>query len=369
MKPTLLHEQHRSRGAVFGEEAGWSVPWHYGDTAAEVRAVRTAAGLADRSHRGKLRLTGEDRGTFLNGLTTNDTRRLSPGEGLYTLMLTDKAKVLADARLYVLEDSFLLDLEPGLASPLLRHLDRYRVIERVELVDATAELGLLLVAGPQARAAVATLLPAPLPALEEYHGRTATVGGSPLVIARSDFTGEEGYALFAPAEETPALWSALLAAGAAHGLTPVGLEALDVLRVEAGVPRYGVDMDDNTIPLETRLDQAISTTKGCYLGQETIARLLARGHCNRFLTGFRMQGNALPAQGSRILVEEKEVGWITSAALSPTVGGPIALGYLRREYVEPGRTVRVQTEEGAVTAEVTELPFYTTRTLKFPGST
>jgi glycine cleavage system aminomethyltransferase T len=188
MNPTLLYEQHRERGAVFGEEAGWSVPLHYGDTAAEVRAVRTAAGLADRSHRGKLRLTGEDRGTFLNGLTTNDTRRLSPGEGLYTVMLTDKAKVLADARLYVLEDSFLLDLEPGLAPPLLRHLDRYRIIERVELVEATDELGLLLVAGPQARAAVATLLPAPLPALEEYHCRTTTVGGSPVVIARNNLT-------------------------------------------------------------------------------------------------------------------------------------------------------------------------------------
>jgi glycine cleavage system T protein len=349
-----LHEAHERLGASFTNAAGWLVPARYGDPAGEHETVRERAGVIDRSDRGKIEVTGKDRATFLHGLVSNDVKGLTPGQGNESALLDVHGKVTALLVVHCLADRLVLETDAELAGPLLAGIDRYLFSERAELEDVTAAWGILTVAGPAARKTVEQALGTSVPDLSSRHHVVAPWDGMEVRIVRSVETGEEGYDLWTAPRGLERLWQQLREAGA----QPVGREAWDVLRLEAGVVRYGVDVDGSTLLLEASLPDAFSLNKGCYLGQEVVARITYRGHVNRKIVGFRLADAKLPVPGAPVLVEGKDVGRITSAVVSPALGVALALGFLRREHWEPGTRVEVQGSTETLPAEVSALPFY-----------
>ena len=314
------------------------------DLAAEYRVLTDACGLIDRSERGKLALTGTERKSFLAGQVTNDIEGLQAGHGCYAAFLTHKGKMLGDLRVLAVEDEradpeLLLDTERSTLQALFDMVRRFKIGYDVELHKRTVQRGLLSLVGPGARAiAGAEDLPA-----EEHAHRAAEIGGRPVRLIATDV----GIDVLCEADDTDAVREALLAAGA----TPVSEDAAEILRVERGRPRYGWELDDATIPQEAGLNErAVSFTKGCYVGQETVARLFYRGKPNRHLRGLKLSEPVEP--GAELRLGERVVGRLATSLVSP-VHGPIALALVRREAV-PGDTLDVT---GGATAQVVELPF------------
>jgi tRNA-modifying protein YgfZ len=319
---------------------------------ADYRTLKRACGLLDRSERGKLALTGAGAVEFLNGQVTNELADLQPGEGLYAAFLTHKGKMLGDLRILAVASGeanapieLLLDTERVALQALFDMIRRFKVGYDVELHKRTVERGLLSLVGPEA-AAVAGAGGSEIGRLAEveHANTTVDIDGVGALAVRTDV----GIDLICDADGAENLSAALLARGA----VPVSPEAVECLRVELGRPRYGIDMDETTIPQEAGLnDRAVSFSKGCYVGQETVARLHYRGRPNRRLRGLRL--SAPGATGDQLSLGERAVGRLASAVISPDLG-PIALALVRRE-AEPGATVRVGEHGG--TAEVVELPF------------
>ncbi|HEV8676124.1 MAG TPA: aminomethyltransferase family protein [Methylomirabilota bacterium] len=349
-----LHDLHARLGARFGEVDGVLLPLDYGDPAAEHEAVRARVGLIDRSHRGVIEATGRDRASFLQGMLSNDVKALAPGQGCPAAFLDVHGKIVALLVAHCLTDRLLLETDVRLVAPTLAGLDRFLFSERVELEDASGAHGILTLAGPAARATVEKLAEQALPDLPLAHHVELTVDGIAVRAGRSEETGEEGYDLWVGRAALGTLWERVLAAGA----QPIGREAWNVLRVEAGVVWYGVDVDASTLLLEAPLDHAFVLTKGCYIGQEVVARITYRGHVNRKIVGFVFPDRRLPVPGAPVVVAGKEVGRITSPVVSPALGRGVALGFLRREHWEPGTRVEVPGPDGALTADVQALPFY-----------
>jgi folate-binding protein YgfZ len=339
---------------------------------AQVRAVREAVGLCDLSERGKLRFVGRDRRTWLQGQITNDVLRLPEGQGFEAAILNVQGHMLADLRIFALPEAILADLPRETKERIVRTLDRYLIMEQVEIQDVSDELRLYSLQGPRAAALLGRAL-AGIPQLAPWGVAEVAWGEAMLIVTRVTHTGEDGYDLFVPRARARTLWETLTAALPAHGGFCIKREALNVLRLEAGIPWWGSELDESIVPLEARLERAISMKKGCYIGQEIIARIDARGHVNNLLVGLRLEGepggptrgatvaSACPARGDALLAGERVVGRVTAAALSTTLGAPIALGFLRREFVEPGTTVTVRTATGERSARVAALPFVPAR--------
>jgi tRNA-modifying protein YgfZ len=320
----------------------------------EYRALTETCGLVDRSQRGKLALTGTGAVEFLNGQVTNELADLYNGEGRYAAFLTHKGKMLGDLRILTVGEDpdgtpteLLLDTERVALQALFDMIRRFKVGYDVELHKRTLEQGLLSLIGPDSQlvaATAASIEPGAIPAPEHAH-ILAEIAGHP---ARLIATEAAGIDVLCASEHCEAVREALIRAGA----LPASEGAAEIVRIEQGRPRYGLDMDDATIPQEAGLNErAVSFTKGCYVGQETVARLYYRGRPNRHLRGLRLSAPATP--GEELRLGERVVGHLSSVALSPTLG-PIALALLRRE-AEPGATVSV----GALgtDATVVELPF------------
>lgn len=305
---------------------------------AEYAAITRACGVLDRSERGKLALSGAEAKSFLQGQVTNDTEGLTPGHGCYAAFLTPKAKMLGDLRILDTDDELLLDTERSALQELFNMIRRFSIGYAVELHKRTVECGLLSLLGPEADQ-VCRMAFGEVPGPREHDHQAA---GSVRLI-RTDV----GVDLLCPADQTASVQEAAVEAGA----EPVGEEAAEILRIERGRPRYGLDLDDSVIPQEAGLNErAVSFTKGCYVGQETVARLFYRGKPNRHLRGLRCASPLEP--GSELFYEDKPAGRVTSVAVSPRLG-PIALGFVRRE-VPVGATMKAG-ETGS--AEVAELPF------------
>lgn len=315
--------------------------------AKEQHALRSGCGLIDRSERGKLALTGDGTAEFLNGQVTNDVEQLEVGEGCYAAFLTHKGKMLGDLRILRAPSELLLDTERVALQALFDMIRRFKVGYHVELHKRTLEQALLSLIGPSARevaeaAAGAESLP---PAIEHSHVAATIAGKAARLISTAH---PDGLDVLCDAADREAIEAALIAAGAER----VSEQAAEVLRVEQGIPRYGVDLDDGVIPQEAGLNErAVSFTKGCYVGQETVARLYYRGKPNRLLRGLRL---AEPSRTEEeVHLGDRLVGRLGNTTLSPAFG-PIALALLRRE-AEPGATVAVG--ERRLPAEVVELPF------------
>ena len=307
---------------------------------AQYRELREGAGLLERSERALLEVHGPDAAEFLQGQVTNDVTALAPGQGCYAAMLNPKGRIVAAMRVLCTgPERFLLDPEGTAHEAVLRDLRMYKIGRRAEVADASPERSLVSLVGPRSEDVVAATIGAS-PASDEH----SLVESQGVIAVRSD----TGIDLIADRDTVPELLERLFAAGA----QPVSFEAAEIVRVETGRPRHGVDMSEDNLPAEAGIvERAVSFTKGCYVGQEPVARMHHKGHPNRHLRGLRL---AEPTEaGVALVAEGKEVGRVSSFALSPALG-PIALALVRRE-VEPGQDVSIG--EGGAAATVVELPF------------
>ncbi len=355
-QPSLI-DFHRANGAIFVERDGWLLPDHFGNSAAEYAAARFAVGLIDLSHRGLLQFTGPDRLSFLQGMLSNDLRVLNPFDGQYATILTQQGKVVADVRVLCSLNSFYLDFWENLKETIIEHLNRYLVADEVEMADRSKEYTLISLQGPNSEMLLRTLAAnAELPAQSKQHVMIE-VDGAAICVVREDRYRLPGFDLIVPLTKISHIAEQLTATGKQNAAVWIGEQAQNILRIEAGIPRYGVDFNDDNLLLEVGIDDAVSFTKGCYLGQEVVERIRSRGHVNKKLCGVVLDGKSPAAAGDLIQAGEKEVGKITSSVVSPSLGRPIALGYVMKEYWEPGTKLTLQRDGTEMYATVTQLPF------------
>ena len=359
MQSLALHEFHAGLGGHFGELGGMEIVSDYGDAPAEHAALHHTAGILDLSFRGRICLTGADRIRFLHGQVTNDIKNLRTGTGCYAALVTAKGRMQGDLNVYCLQDELLLDFEPGLTETFIQRLEKYLVADDVQVVNVAPLFGLLSVQGPQAAGIVQCLEFFPnLPAapLAFVTAMDATLGE--IYLVNQPRLGNCGFDLFAPTASLGAIADRLIAAARAIGGRACGWQAFETARIEAGIPRFGADMDESNLPLECGIEsRAISYKKGCYIGQEVINRIHTIGHVNKELRAMRLASDlkALPAKGDKLFDAGKEVGHITSATHSPLLAGNIALGYVRREANQFGTNLTLRTADGESAATVTEL--------------
>ena len=336
--------------------AGQSVVLHYGDVAAEYAALRSRAMLVDRSARDRLIVKGPRAAELIAGLVTNDVQALTPGHGQYAAALTPKGKIVADVRIFARDGSLLIDAPPRAREGWQAMIKKYINPRLAPYADVSATLRQIGIYGVASRTIVARALdlaPETLAALPAY-GHVQAGERADILVAHVPDLALEGYELFAPAETFDTLWQLLVRGGA----TAAGLAAWEIARIEAGRPEWGLDMDATTIPQEANFDElgAISYTKGCYVGQEVVARVHFRGHVNKQLRGLLCGETEPPPIGATLLTDAgKPVGEVRSTAISPRLGA-IALATVRRE-VEPGATLAVHWDGGEAQADVSALPF------------
>jgi len=323
--------------------------------AAAYQRLRIDAGFVDRSDRLRMTFVGARANETITGLVTNDVMALQPGHGQYAAALTPKGKVIADLRVFHrAPGDYVVDVPAAAAVGFVAMIRKYVNPRLATYADVSASLSCLGVVGPHARQVVAHALdcsPSDFDLLPPFAHGAASFAGEPVMVARSVDYGIDGFDCFVPAERAPALRAALVAAGA----PPADEAALEVLRIEAGRPAWGADMNEETLAQEAGLDtlSAISYTKGCYTGQETVARVHFRGHVNRVLRGLR--ADAMPVGDALVFAGDKEVGDVRSRAFSPRLGA-IALAMVRRE-VNAGSAVTVRWATGESSAIVVDLPF------------
>jgi tRNA-modifying protein YgfZ len=307
------------------------------------QALRQASGVVRRGDRGVLAVTGGDRLEWLQGLLTNDVIGLRVGESLYAAYLTPQGRMITDLRVVQLDDRALLEVPAVLAGALGAKLDSLLFAEDAQVVDVSSSLAVLDVLGPDS--------------VQIVECARATLSHEWIAgVLEDDAYGVPGITLFTPEAAAADVTHALTAAGALE----TTLETLDVVRIEAGRPLFLVDMDEHTLPLEAGIeDRAISFTKGCYVGQEVIIRVIHRGQGRvaKKLVGLLLPKDAAAHSGDRIRSAEREIGRVTSAAWSPTLERPIALGYVHRDFVQPGSVVEIQTQHATASATVVALPF------------
>jgi folate-binding protein YgfZ len=339
------------------EIGGQDVVLAYADERAEYEALRRGAIVVDRSHRGRLRVFGEKSGEALTGLVTNDVLAMQPGQGRYAAALSSKGRIVADVRIFAGVASYLVDTSarawPGLLGMVKKYVNP-RVSGYRDDSHAIRDLGVFGVEARNIVSAVTGVSCDVLGALAPYGHLDAQLEDGSVTIARSPDIAIEGYELFVPFEIFDRVWERAVDSGA----TPAGLGAWEIARVEAGRVEWGIDIDESTIPQEANFDEldAISYTKGCYIGQEVVARVHFRGHVNRHLRGLRAASTDAPPQGAQLIDDSgNHVGDVRSSVASPRLGG-IAIGMVRRE-VEPGASLTAKWENGERRVDVAVLPF------------
>jgi len=404
--PLQLHEFHHRLGARFAEVNGAEVVNDYGVWLAEHAALRESAGVIDLSFRSRICLVGSDRVRFLHGQVTNDVKRLQVGEGCYAALVTAKGKMESGLNIFCLPDELLLEFEPGLTGKISQRLEKFIVADDVQILDAAPQYGLLSVQGPRAEDVVrATGLfgwgedPDGPDSTGNQHGSS---GASPHQFPTKPFdsvkisdatlgeiylanqprfgvrrhvaafqsadmsthsTISSGFDLLVPNSSLAAVADKLIAAAKSVGGLACGWQAFETARIEAGIPRFGADMDETNLPLECGIEnQAVSYNKGCYIGQEVINRVHSFGHVNRELRGLRLSdpasaGLPLPQRGDKLFHNDKEIGYVTSAVKSPVLNAVIVLGYVRREANQIGTELLLRTASGESPAKIVELPF------------
>lgn len=361
MSSLPLHEVHREWGARFTTVNGVGMIAHYGDFLAEYAALRAAAVVLDLSGRSRLCLLGADRERLLHGQVTNNVKALAPGDGCYAALVTAKGRLESDLNIHRLDAEFLLDFEPGYSAAVARRLERFVIADDVQVVDVAPLFGLLSVQGPRAAEIVTALnLPVALPATPLRHVHTHDPRLGHVYVMNQPRVGLPGFDLFVPVTGLEPAARNLVAAARGLGGQPGGWEALELARVEAGLPRFGQDMDETTLAPEAGIEaRAISYAKGCYIGQEVIARIRTYGRVARALRGLRLADGlaALPVTGDKLFRDGREVGYVTSAVRSPLWGANLALGYVRRESNQVGTELRLQSAAGESPALIVPLPF------------
>jgi aminomethyltransferase len=345
---TVLAEYVAKSGAVLGTYSGADTASRFSNPNAEFTALTQSVGVYDLGWRAKIKVTGEDRVRWMNGMVTNNVRDLAPNQGNYNFILSPQGRIQGDMYVYNRGDHLLVDTEVSQRESLMKLFDHFIIMDDVELHDISADLTSIGVQGPRAPEILKSIdiKPAcadPLIVCDvEWQGSTIQVTR----MASDDFLT---YELWMPPALAPKLWDAFISAGA----TPVGYEALEKFRIFAGVPKYGTDIREKDLPQETEQSHALHFAKGCYVGQEIVERIRSRGAVHRTFTGFALSQDA--ERGAKIIAKDKEMGELTSIARVPANGSEkiVALGYIRREAGGPGTQVKI----GEADATIASLPF------------
>jgi len=331
--PLLLH--HEKMGARLFEGR---IPLSYEDAVNEYWAIRKDAGVADISHLGLLQVTGKDRVSFLNALLPSELSKLDSGAGVHSALLNNKARVLADLHLYAREEDLVIDTGDSPGAKVKETLDQFIITEDAKIKDVARQFVHVTLQGPRSADHLKDLLGVTF--LEKKPLQHRMLG--PTMIIERDRSGQTGYDLIIPLDEAEAVWQNFLL----NGITPVGQDALEIFRLEAGNPRYGIDLDENNIVLEAGYKDTISYNKGCYLGQETVARATHIGRVNKNLVQFQADSGQTPAPRSRMSLDGKEAGYVTSAAFSPGLKAIVGLGYAQRDFAKPGTKLTIDSDKG-----------------------
>jgi glycine cleavage system T protein (aminomethyltransferase) len=359
-RATPLADRHEALGARMVDFAGWRMPIQYAGILEEHRAVRERAGLFDLCHMGELFVDGPEAGDALAGAVTTDPRTLAPGRAHYSMICAPDGGILDDLIVYRLaDDRFLVVANAGNAAVVSDALAERFVGRRAILDDRSLATALVAIQGPAARAILTPLAALDLDAIRYYGIAEGSVAGIPALVARTGYTGEDGFEVFVDAAAGPALWDAIMAAGRGAGLVPVGLGARDTLRLEAGMPLYGNELDRTTTPFDAGLGRVVKLDKaGGFVGREALAKAAEAGP-SRSLVGLVVRGRGIARHGHRVHAGERLSGAVTSGTMSPTLGVPIAMAYVAPGDAAPGTMLDVEIRDARAAAEVVPLPFYT----------
>lgn len=360
---TPLTESHRQLGARLIDFGGWEMPVQYpSGTIKEHHQVRNAGGLFDVCHMGEARLRGPGAFATIQRLVTNDVSKLVDGKALYTLMCYPNGGIVDDCIVYrVNEQEYFVVLNASNREKDLAWI-REHVTEGCEVIDESDSTGLIAVQGPRAVELVNSLSPADLAAVPVFGFALAEIAGVPCMAARTGYTGEDGFELACPADQTLALWNALLEAGAPLGVGPIGLGARDTLRLEAKLSLYGNDIDENTTPLEAQLGWAVKLEGDDFIGRDALLEQKHQG-VRRKLVGFKLEGRGIARHGYAVVdrslgESDQAIGTVTSGTTGITVGYPIGLAYVPTELATPGTQITIDCRGKDVAATIVKGKFY-----------
>ena len=351
---TPLYDSNIGPRDKFREWHGWELPGMYSVIQEEYTAAREGTAVHDSSYVGRITATGEDVLDLLNRISTNEIESLQPGQGAPTVLTTDRGRILDLITVLNLEDHVLLLTSPQTRDDVIQWIDKYTIVEDVTLEDVTRDTGMLSVIGPKSHDFLEGITGTELRSLGLNQSTRAAIAGASVHIVRRDLMGVPRFEVISLAQATETVWEALTGAGA----VPIGMDAYQALRVEMGVPEYGKELGDSYNPLETGLWGCISFTKGCYIGQEVIARLDTYQKVQKHLVTLSFSPDAHVEEGMKLAKEGREVGHVTSVARAPSTGRLIGLGYLRNEAAEVGTQVSTVEETRAdAKVEAQVLPF------------
>jgi len=359
-KPTPQHAAHVELGATMVDFAGWSMPLRYGSETTEHRAVRTAAGLFDLSHMGEIEVAGPAAAAALHHALVGDIAAMAVGGAKYTMICAEDGGMLDDLIVYRLaEHRYLVVANAANTAVVLPALRERAARFGAEVTDRGDEYALLAIQGPASAGVLARLTDTDLDLIRYYAAGLGTVAGHDCLLARTGYTGEDGFEIFCAAADAPAIWAAALAAGAGDGLVPAGLACRDTLRLEAGMPLYGHELTRELTPYAANLGRVVALREGSdFVGRAALAARAEVGEPRR-LVGLLGSGRRPPRAGYPVCDEAgATIGTVTSGAFSPTLGQPIAMAYLDAEHAGPGGAVTIDLRGRAEPARVVPLPFY-----------
>lgn len=358
---TALHEVHSTLGATFTDFAGWSMPVRYGSEIAEHNAVRNAAGLFDLSHMGEIEISGPDAARALDYSLVGRPSAIGIGRARYSMICSENGGILDDLVVYRLGlDEFLVVANASnvdkVAGALQSRAEGYDVSVR----DASVEWSLLAVQGPHSAPIMADVVALDVPSLKYYAITDATLAGHPVLVARTGYTGEDGFEIYCRPGDAISVWSMLTAAGRRHGVVPAGLACRDTLRLEAGMPLYGHELDETRSPFDVGLGRVVVFDKPeGFVGQDALASRRT-SNPDHVLVGLVTDSRRAPRSGYNVIEPATDaiIGRVTSGSPSPTLGHPIAIAYLASSFASPGTEVAIDIRGTLTSAHVVDLPFY-----------
>ncbi len=363
MKQFPLHSQHLTLGAHFQNVGDWETPEHYGDHLQEHLAVRNGIGISDLSSRGKIFVTGEDRVTWLQSIISNDILTLHPGQGLYSTFMDHKGKMLAYFRVFSLEDSLFIEDVGEVNDNTYQQFRKFLLYgTKAKMENCLDRWGILLISGPGASQLMEKAFGIDKLEVNPLEIQSIKFQGHQVLMARTEETGEMDIELYVPVEGLVSVWNQIWSVGKPLELQPVGRLAFNSLRIEAGIPNLGPDLNEVIVPPEANLEgKAFSLSKGCYPGQEVVARMDTYGAVKRRLVGLVLEseGNPLPDHGAKIYSGDREVGWVSSSAFSPLLKKSLAFGFPLRDFSKPDTELTIDIQGERHRAKVHSLPFYT----------
>jgi aminomethyltransferase len=359
LRHTPLHDRHVALGARMVPFAGWEMPVQYGGIIDEHRTVRSAVGLFDLSHMGEIAISGAEALAFARYALVSDPGTLEPGQAQYSMLCEESGGIIDDLIVYRTDDGYLLVCNAANHDVVLDQLERLRGHGDfdAQLEDRSDRTALVAPQGPLAAELLASLTDLELDGLGYYRSLRGQVAGIDCLVARTGYTGEDGFELFVDARRAPQLWDALVTAGEPLGLKPCGLGSRDTLRLEAGMPLYGNELDRDTNPYEANLGRVVKLDKGEFVGRAALAAVQQTGP-RRKLVGLVMGDNAIARHGYPVRIDGADAGVVTSGTASPTLGRPIAMAFVPAEAAAVGGELEVVVRERPHRAEQVKLPFY-----------